>query len=265
VEVFPSTMLSVIEGDIEITEELLKYSFDHIHYTGSSRIAKKVLQAAANNLSTTSIDLVGKSPVFIDKDVNISIVVDEIIQAKFMNAGQNGIAPDFILINNEIKEAFLRVIVDRLKNNLLSQEYLKPEYNKILNYLHFDRLYNMYEEAIKLNAIDVTNGIFDRRNLYIEPCILIDVPINSRIIEDEIFGPILPIVTYENICDAIQMVNGKDKALAMYIFSNNKEYVDHVICNTQSKTVSINSCNIQKIQSNIPIGSLNILNLETSF
>lgn len=262
---FPDTMISIVEGDNFITEKLLEYTFDHIHYTGSSRLAKKVLEAAAKHFSSTTIDLVGKSPVFIDETVDIANAADQIIQGKFLNAGQNCIAPDFVLVSKKIKSEFVELLLERLKYYLINNNFLQPEYNKILNFKHFDRLHDMYQEAIKLNAIDVTNGTFDRRILYISPCILTNIPINSKIVEDEIFGPILPLIQYNDLDDAIQMVNSKNKALAMYIFSNNEAYIQKIINLTQSKTVCINTCNIEYMQPNIPYSGLNVLNLETTF
>ncbi|XP_030238983.1 aldehyde dehydrogenase family 3 member B1 isoform X2 [Drosophila navojoa] len=211
------------------TAELLNQRFDYIFYTGSTRVGKIVHAAAAKYLTPTTLELGGKSPCYIDKSVELRTAVKRILWGKLINCGQTCIAPDYILCSKEIEQKFIVEVKEVLKEWYGDNIQSSPDLSRIINQTNFQRLLGL----MKGGRIAV-GGKFDASERFIEPTILVDVKPNDPVMEEEIFGPILPIYTVENAYDAIKFINAREKPLVLYVFSNSKKLINEFKKNTTS-------------------------------
>lgn len=215
-ENFPSTYFTVIEGGAAETTALLKCKFDKIFFTGSSHVGKIVYEAAAKNLTPVTLELGGKSPTLITASANLKVAAKRIAWGKFLNAGQTCVAPDYLLIHEKIEEEFLY----ELKQCIIKSQY-SPQakhYPKIINLRNTDRLLQLIDK----DKIFI-GGKFDRENRYLEPTILRNVDIDDAVMQEEIFGPILPTLQFQNFDEALSIIKNFEKPLSAYLFTNNKE------------------------------------------
>ncbi|MCL4134849.1 UNVERIFIED_CONTAM: hypothetical protein GTU68_022009 [Idotea baltica] len=211
----------VVLGGIPETTELLKEKFDHIFYTGSTHVGKIVREAANKHLTPTTLELGGKSPVYIDETVNMDIAVKRIIWGKCINMGQTCVAPDYILCTKAVQEKFIEKAKEAIKEWYGEDPKQSPDLCRIIN----DRNFSRIVEYLK-DGKPVVGGGFDAAERWIEPTILVDVSADSKVMTEEIFGPILPIMTVNSPTDAINFVNAREKPLAFYVFSENDALVD---------------------------------------
>jgi len=214
---FDSNYIAVIEGEEEVSRALLDEMFDYIFFTGSTAVGKMVMQAAARHLTPVTLELGGKSPCIVDRDVDLNLTAKRIVPGKLINAGQTCIAPDYLLVHQEVKAQ----LVDRMEYFIRrfygDSPQQSPDYPRIVNDKHFVRL----SDLLRKGNI-VAGGQTDRRNLYIAPTILDKVAWDDPIMQNEIFGPILPVFAYENLSEVISRVKKMPKPLAFYYFSNNR-------------------------------------------
>lgn len=214
-ETYDPEYIRVVTGGKEVTSELIHLPFDHIFFTGSTEVGKIVYQAAAKNLVPVTLELGGKSPAIIDASANLKVTANRIVFGKFINAGQTCIAPDYIYIDQSVKDDFVKALSDSL--DMLYPEQLE-NYNKIINERHFDRLMSLVKESHMVYGHKV-----DKETLTITPTVLDNITFDDAIMQEEIFGPILPILTFESIDEAIKTLKTKDKPLALYLFTENKQ------------------------------------------
>lgn len=256
-DLFPTDHIAVVEGAVEETTHLLDLRFDHIHFTGSPKVGKIVMEAASKNLTDITLELGGKSPAVIDKNVNLKQVVKNLIWAKFINAGQTCIAPDYILAHRhqkqQIEELFRRELEEAFGTDALNS----PDYARIINDRQFERLNDSLESAKQLGATIIAGGKTDAKLRYIAPTVVTNIALNNSLMTDEIFGPILPIVYYGQIQEAIDFINAKEKPLALYVFSKDSNFNKHVIRHTSAGSTCINDAVIQIMQPNLPFGGVN--------
>ncbi len=259
-ELFPENEVAVMEGEKEVAIELLKKPFDHIFFTGSSNVGKKVMAAASKNLSSITLELGGKSPVIVDETANLGDAAQKIIWAKLMNCGQTCIAPDYLLVNESILSEFvsnLKHFIEKFYGAENSGWKTSPDYARIINKQHFQRLSQVLNETVQAGATIEIGGEVDATENYISPTVLSSVKEDSAIMEEEIFGPILPILTYTKIDDAINMIRNKPKPLSLYLFSKNQQNIDRILADTSSGGVCINDTVIHFSQTNLPYGGVN--------
>jgi len=218
-ENFPSEYLHVFEGGIEETTEILKLRFDKIFFTGSTKVGKIVYKAAADHLTPVTLELGGKSPVIVTKEANVEVAAKRIVWGKFLNAGQTCVAPDYILVEESVKEQFLEL----LKKYISDFKYEKDaeQYTRIINQRNFYRLINLIQKD-KIYF----GGNFDEEKLYIEPTILDNVSWEDAVMQEEIFGPILPVISFTKFHEALNSVLELEKPLSAYIFTGNDEEKD---------------------------------------
>lgn len=256
-DLFPTDHIAVVEGAVEETTHLLNLRFDHIHFTGSPKVGKIVMEAASKNLTDITLELGGKSPAVIDKNVNLKQVVKNLIWAKFINAGQTCIAPDYILAHRhqkqQIEELFRRELEEAFGTDALNS----PDYARIINDKQFERLNDSLESAKQLGATIIAGGKTDAKLKFIAPTVVTNIALNNSLMTDEIFGPILPIVYYGQIQEAIDFINAKEKPLALYVFSKDSNFNKHVIRHTSAGSTCINDAVIQIMQPNLPFGGVN--------
>lgn len=255
---FSPEVVAVIEGGVEETTEILKQPFDHIFFTGSTTVGKIIMTAAAKNLSSVTLELGGKNPFIIDKDADIEKSIVTLLHKKFMNSGQICLAPDFVFIKKEQETEFL----EQAQKVLTEMYYYdgvfhKEDTSKIINERNYNRLKNLYSDAISKGSKVIAGGKFDDKNHRIEPTIITDVTTDCLIMQEEIFGPILPVMNYNNLDEVIEFVNNGGKPLALYMFSNNNDNVEKILSYTSSGGVTINECMMQALDINLPFGGVN--------
>lgn len=250
-ETFDPYHVSVLEGDKEIAQELLTHQFDYIFFTGSPRVGKLVLQAAAQHMTPATLELGGKNPCIVEKDASIDIAAKRIVFGKFTNAGQSCIAPDYVLVHESVHKQ----LVDALKKYIAqfygTEDQKKSAYARIINETHFQRLL-----ALLKNCTISEGGMHDSITRYISPTIIEHVTFDHPSMQEEIFGPILPIIPYKNLDDILARITKQPKPLTLYIFSNDKNIQDKVRKQTSSGSLGINEVAVQVMNPNLPFGGV---------
>ncbi|MEU2716700.1 aldehyde dehydrogenase family protein [Streptomyces sp. NPDC007205] len=221
--------VAVVEGGIPETTALLAERFDHIFYTGNGAVGRIVMRAAAEHLTPVTLELGGKSPVFVDRDADLDVVADRLARGKFLNAGQTCVAPDYVLTDPETAAALETALVRAVDVLYGTDPAASPEYGRIINERHFDRLTGL----LGAGRIAV-GGTSDRTARYIAPTVLADVDPKSPVMQEEIFGPILPIVTVSGLDEAIGFINDRDKPLALYVFTESQQTRARIAAETSS-------------------------------
>ncbi len=225
----------VVEGDVEIATELLEQKWDHIFFTGSTNVGRIVMQAAANHLTPVTLELGGKSPTIVDESADLVAAANRITWGKFLNAGQTCIAPDYVFAHENIREELVDKIKEATNEFYGSDPKTSPDYARIVSERHLNRITGLLDDGTV-----VLGGNHDAADRYLEPTILLDPSANSAIMSDEIFGPILPILSFTDLQEVIGFVNARPKPLALYIFANSDNVVDEVISQTSSGGVCVN-------------------------
>lgn len=248
---FDPAYIAVVEGGVEISQQLLAEKFDHIFFTGGTTIGRKVMEAAAKNLTPVTLELGGKSPCIVDADTNIEYTARRITWGKFINAGQTCVAPDYLLVEQSIKQELLDKIQKCIREFLGARPATSPDYARIINQKHFNRLveFLQYGETI-------IGGESNSSELYIAPTVLDGVSLESPVMQEEIFGPILPVLTYSDVTEAIAIVNQRPNPLALYLFSHNKNLQRRVLQSTSSGSVCINDTVMQFAVPGLPFGGV---------
>lgn len=241
----------VVTGGVKETQELLKQRFDHIFYTGNGMVGKIIMEAAAKHLTPTTLELGGKSPCYIDKDCDLTIACRRIAWGKYSNCGQTCIAPDYILCDPSIQDRVIEEIKKNIKEFYTENPQKCPDYGRIINQRHFKRLMSLMEGS----SIAVS-GEHNEAECYIAPTVLRDVKPDAKVMQEEIFGPLLPIVTVNSVDEAIKFINQRDKPLALYIFSSDKKLIDRMIAETSSGGLMANDCLMHFSVSSLPFGGV---------
>ncbi|NWS46261.1 AL3A2 dehydrogenase, partial [Probosciger aterrimus] len=241
----------VVTGGVSETTELLTQRFDHILYTGNSTVGKIVMAAAAKYLTPVTLELGGKSPCYIDTDCDLAVACRRITWGKYMNCGQTCIAPDYILCNPSIQSSVVENIKAALQEFYGEDVKSSPDYERIINKRHFRRILGLMEGQKIAHG-----GEVDEASCFIAPTILTDVSPESKVMEEEIFGPVLPIVTVNNVDEAIEFINCREKPLALYVFSNSKKLIKRVISETSSGGVTGNDVIMHYLLSTLPFGGV---------
>ena len=248
-ETFDPGHITVIEGDAQIAQVLLAHRFDHIFYTGGAAVGKLILQAAAQHLTPVTLELGGKSPAVIDADVDLRTATQRVIWGKFTNAGQICITPDYALVDRRIKADFIALARRAIREFFGEDPQRSPDYGRIINDRHFERL-----RALLAHGSIAHGGKMDATDRYMAPT-LIDAPVlDSPLMQEEIFGPLLPIVAYDTLDDAIKFVNERPKPLALYFFSRNRANQERILRETSSGGVCINDVIFHFANPNLPFG-----------
>ncbi|MCP3924291.1 MAG: aldehyde dehydrogenase [Desulfobacterales bacterium] len=250
-EIFDPEYVAYVPGEIPETTLLLKQKFDHIFFTGSPMVGSIVMQAAAKNLTPVTLELGGKSPCIVHSDAKIDIAVNRIVFGKFMNAGQTCVAPDYIVVHKDVKETFLSKIKDRIEN-LYGDDPSKADYGRIVSERHLERIVSLIDQEKVL-----IGGDFNKADRYISPTIMQDVTLDDKVMGDEIFGPVLPVLEYNSFEDVYDIISRLPQhPLACYIFSENKKVQDELIKNIQFGGGCVNHCIQHLVNPNLPFGGV---------
>ncbi|MBN2250617.1 MAG: aldehyde dehydrogenase [Candidatus Altiarchaeota archaeon] len=249
-EHFGEEYVAVVRGDAGVARRLLKERFDYIFYTGGGAVGKKVMHAAADNLTPLTLELGGKNPCIVDKECDLEKTASRIAWGKFLNAGQTCVAPDYLLVDSKVREDLIKKLKERIQGFYGTDPSRSEEYCRIINRRHFDRLAGYLKESRILFG-----GEADAEGLYIAPA-LIEAPEDAKVMQEEIFGPLLPVAEYADIDEALRYVNSRPKPLAVYVFSDNKRLQEKIIENTSSGGVCINDTIIHIASPNLPFGGV---------
>ncbi|BCR36785.1 aldehyde dehydrogenase [Mariniplasma anaerobium] len=248
-QTFDESYIKVITGAKEVTSKLLDLKFDHIFFTGSATVGKIVYEKASKHLIPVTLELGGKSPTIVDKTANLKIAAKRIIFGKFINAGQTCIAPDYIYVEKEIHEELINLFKKEIKN-------FYPDYNefgRIINDRHFQRLKGL----INPDKVVFGNEV-DEKSKFISPTILDNVTWDDKVMQEEIFGPILPVLVYEELEEVIEIIKQKEKPLALYMFSNDKNEIHKVFHELSFGSGGINDAIMQVTNPNLPFGGVGL-------
>ena len=259
-ELFDENEVAVVEGGIPEATALLALPFNHIHFTGSPKVGKIVMEAAAKNLTAVTLELGGKSPVIIDGSTNLNSTAEKVCWGKTLNSGQTCIAPDFALVQENALDGF----VEGFKR--ACEKFYDPDkkgidqskdYGRIINDTNFDRVQALLEDAKENGAKVEFGGEMNKQDRYIQPTLLSNINMEMKIMQDEIFGPILPVVPFKNKEDVTELLNSFPSPLALYIMSNNKDNTKYFLDHTVAGGTCINELMLTSVNPHLPFGGVN--------
>ena len=256
-DLFEEAEVAVIEGGIDVSTGLLKLPFNHIFFTGSPEIGKIVMRAAAENLASVTLELGGKSPTIVDETADVAAAAKKIMWGKFLNAGQICIAPDYVSVHRSQVNAFIAASKKTLLDFFGEDTANSLDYTKIVNDQHHLRLNGYLEDAKSKGAKIVHGGASDLTIHSFEPTLVTEVTADTDLMQKEIFGPILPIIVFEDIHEVIDTINSKEKPLALYIYSSSQKKINHILKNTSSGGVCINNNDLHFYNHELPFGGIN--------
>lgn len=223
-ETFEPQYVASVEGGPEVSECLLNQPMDYIFFTGSTKVGRIVMESASKQLTPVTLELGGKSPCIVHEDAPLALAASRIAFGKFTNAGQTCVAPDYILVHSKVKERFIAHLKTAITSFYGENPLINPDYGRIVSEKHFERLTGFLNNGTLRHG-----GNASRERLLIEPTILDDITWEMPVMEEEIFGPLCPILTYENIHEAVQSINARPKPLALYLFTENEDVQDYVL------------------------------------
>lgn len=250
-ENFNTNYIHAVEGGIEETSSLLALKWDYIFFTGSVNVGKTIMKTASENLIPVTLELGGKSPCIVDKNVNLKMAAKRIVWGKFFNAGQTCVAPDYLFIQKDIVKEFIPLLKDAIKDFFGEDQIKSDYYGRIINIKHFNRL-----KSYLTDGNIIFGGETKEDDLYISPTLIIGASINSHVMKDEIFGPILPIFQYEDLAQVINFINNRPKPLSLYFFSKDKKNIKKITTCTSSGSVCINETLSQISTPYLPFGGI---------
>ena len=248
-ENFHVGLMRVVNGGVEIAQSLLSFRFDYIFFTGGPRVGKLVMKAAAEHLTPVTLELGGKSPAIVDESADLEIAARRIVWGKFFNAGQTCIAPDYVLVQKSVHKQFVEKVTQRIRHQFGEEPIKSPDYTRLINESHFKRVAELIDPA-KI----IYGGEVDAETLHITPTILDQVTMNDMIMKEEIFGPILPIIIYEQMDEVLKIIQQNPNPLALYLFTNNKTVVEKVIREVPFGGGCINDTFSQVFNAELPFG-----------
>ena len=250
-EAFDPRYIRVTGGDRTVAEELLRLPFDHVFFTGSTAVGRKVMQAAAAHPAPVTLELGGKSPCILCADAPLRTATRRILWGKFLNAGQTCVAPDFLLVHASIRQSFLDAAAATLREFYTDTPRTSPDYGRIVNRRHFDRLLRLLQAGTP-----VCGGETDRESLYIAPTILTGITWEDPVMQEEIFGPILPVLTFERMDEVLDSLRTRPKPLALYLFTRDRAVQRRVLLDSYSGAVAINDTVNHANAGDLPFGGV---------
>jgi aldehyde dehydrogenase (NAD+) len=257
--VFPANEVAVVEGGPAETQRLLALPFDHFFFTGSTKVGRIVAEAAAKHLASTTLELGGKSPAVVDDSADLASTANRLVWGKFVNNGQTCIAPDYVLVSERKQQALVgelrRAIADMYGATEADRKHT-PDLCRVINARNFDRLKKMLDDSVSQGARVEVGGACDAAELFIAPTVLSNVKPDAPVMAEEIFGPILPIVTYKQLDEVAPFITARDQPLALYVFGEDPQAIDTIIDNTTAGGTCINNAVIHFANPHLPFGGV---------
>ena len=250
-EAFPAHYLQVVTGDAQVSQQLLQEKFDHIFFTGGTQVGQKIMLAAAQNLTPVTLELGGKSPCIVDTDIDLVEAAKRIVWGKFINAGQTCIAPDYLLVQESIYPQLIGQLQKAIAAFYGAEPRRSPDYGRIINRFQLERLVGLLKEG-KI----ITGGDYLLEENYLAPTLMTQVNLDGPLMNEEIFGPILPILSYKTLAEAIAFVQARPKPLALYLFSQNQDQQNQVLTQTSAGGVCLNDTILQVGIIGLPFGGV---------
>jgi aldehyde dehydrogenase (NAD+) len=256
--VFDENEVALFEGDVSVATRLLELPFSHIFFTGSTRVGKLVMAAAAKHLSSVTLELGGKSPVVIDEGANIEKIAADLASAKQFNGGQACICPDYVFVKEEQKARLVEAFAARVRENLYADDgaIRKESIAQIVNRGNFARVKALFDDAVAKGATVAVGGALEESDLTIHPTLLTDVTPEMDILKEEIFAPLLPVMTYKTLDEVIGYIGARDKPLALYVYSDNEANVRRLLDRTSSGGVTVNGVFSHYLENQLPFGGV---------
>ncbi|MGB1122437.1 MAG: aldehyde dehydrogenase family protein, partial [Flavobacteriales bacterium] len=254
--VFSPDEVAVVQGGVETATHLINLPFNHIYFTGSPAVGKIVMKAASQHPCSVTLELGGKSPVIIDDLKSMQDAAKKVAWAKLSNAGQICVAPDYVLVPANREADFVVAIKQAMVKMYPGETEANKDYQRIVAPHHAERISKLVDDAIARGASRVLGGDADPANCFLPPTVLTGIEPNAEILEEEIFGPVLPIIPYTSLDEAVRFVNDRPTPLALYVFSKRKRFVESVLSQIQSGGASINNCVIHVSSNHLPFGGL---------
>ena len=258
-QAFVEKDVALFEGGVDVATALLELPFSHIFFTGSTRVGKLVMAAAAKNLATVTLELGGKSPVIVDEGADVRKIAGDLAAAKQFNGGQACISPDYVFVRESQKATLVEEFQAKVRQNLYREDgsIKKENIAQIVNDQNFTRIKKLFDDAVAKGAKVAVGGTLEQADRTIHPTMLTEVSPDMQIMQEEIFAPIVPVMTYKSIDEVIGYVSGRAKPLALYIYSNNKTNIDKVLSRTSSGGVTINGFFSHYLENQLPFGGVN--------
>lgn len=258
-EVFDEADVALFEGDVDVATMLLELPFNHIFFTGSTRVGKIVMAAAAKHLASVTLELGGKSPVIIDVGVDVKKIAGDLAAAKQFNGGQACICPDYVLVRQEQQQALIDEFQAKVTQNLYddSGKIRKGSIAQIINAQNFARIQRLFDDAIAKGAQVAVGGTLEAADLTVHPTLLTGVTADMAIMQEEIFGPIIPVMSCASVDDAIDYIASRPKPLALYVYSKDQGNIDKVLARTSSGGVTVNGVFSHYLENQLPFGGVN--------
>lgn len=259
-DIFPATEVALFEGSLPTSQALLDLPFDHIFFTGSPAVGKVVMAAAAKHLASVTLELGGKSPTIIGATANVQRAAETVMWAKFLNNGQTCVAPDYVYVHDSVKDAFVREcqrVLAALYGATIADQKGNSDLTRMVNQRHAQRIASLLDDATARGASVLAGGEVDAAQCFVAPTLIGNVPADARILDEEIFGPVLPIIGYMDIDHVITEINQQPKPLALYCWSSDQKEIDKVLTRTSSGGTCINHCMMQFMHGELPFGGVN--------
>lgn len=255
-DTFPEDYVTTVQGGPETAQELLQNRFDHVFFTGSGRIGRMVLRSAAEHLTPVTLELGGKSPAIVDRTANIPLAAKRIGFSRFINAGQTCVSPDYVLVQSSVKQRFTDALIAQLREWWGDAVEPLPNFSWIVDDRHFGRLSSLIESARAEGGRVLYGGTSEPVERYIAPTIIDGIKPESVLMEEEIFGPILPIIEYDTVEEAFEQVRSRPKPLAAYLFSNNRAAQRNFVSEIPAGGVCLNDCLSHMTTAALPFGGV---------
>lgn len=259
-QVFAEDEVAIFEGDAAVSTSLLALPFDHIFFTGSPAVGKIVMAAAAKHLTSVTLELGGKSPTIIDETADLDLAAQNILWGKYTNCGQTCIAPDYIYVHESVKGAFLEkasAVLKKAYGATDTEQSRSPYLSHVVNQRHTQRVAGLLEDAQAKGAKVVAGGGVNVADQWVAPTLITDIPKEAKVMSEEIFGPLLPVLGYTSLQKVIDEINANPKPLALYVWSRNSGNIDKVMKETTSGGACINHTVVHYLHGNLPFGGVN--------
>ncbi|WP_426756690.1 aldehyde dehydrogenase family protein [Myxococcus sp. Y35] len=258
-DVFPPEEVALVEGGPEVGEALLRLPFDHFFYTGGPRVGRRVMEAAARHLASVTLELGGKSPVIVDETADVEAVAERVVWGKFLNGGQTCVAPDHVWVHASREEALLEAMkaaLERFYGRTEEARRANTDLCRMVDDAAFQRVRRLLDRTVEAGARVVAGGGVDADSRFIAPTLLADVSPDAPIMDEEIFGPVLPVLRFESLDDVVAQVREGGKPLALYVFSQHEPTVERLLRETRSGGACINTVVLHNVNPNLPFGGV---------